>query len=77
MAKTRSRPWEPHKYKSKEKQDAKLDFLLAWVREYYTRDGDTSLVAHQALFDRYGGVKRKLVGRPKGNFPAKLAACRP
>lgn len=71
-----SRPWEPHKYKSRQEQDAKLGFLLTWVGEYYTREGDSSLVAHQALFDRYGGAKRKLVGRPGSNFPAELSACR-
>jgi hypothetical protein len=56
----RQRPWEPHKYASKAEQDAKLEFLLAWVREYYTRDGDLSLGAHEALFEAYGGPKRRL-----------------
>lgn len=58
-----SRPWEPHKYKSRREQDEKLEFLLAWVREYYVREGDLSLVAHQALFDAYLGPKRKLTTR--------------
>jgi adenylate kinase family enzyme len=56
----RNRPWEPHKYASKAEQDSKLEFLLAWVRDYYTRDGDLSLRAHQALFDEYAGPKRKV-----------------
>lgn len=60
MAHCRARPWEPHKYASKAEQDEKLEFLLGWVREYYVRDGDLSLAAHQALFDRYPGPKRKL-----------------
>ena len=59
----RSRPWEPHKYKSKQEQDEKLGFLLSWVREYYLRDGELSLKAHQALFDSFQGPKRKLTGR--------------
>jgi predicted kinase len=34
-----------------------------WVREYYSRAGDLSLAAHQALFDEYRGVKHKLTAR--------------
>ena len=60
LANCRNRPWEPHKYNSRHEQDEKLEFLLAWVREYYVREDDLSLVAHQALFDAYAGPKRKL-----------------
>jgi hypothetical protein len=49
----RNRPWEPHKYASKADQDAKLEYLLSWVRGYYTRDDDLSLSAHRTLFDSY------------------------
>lgn len=59
----RSRPWEPHKYKSKQEQDENLEFLFSWVREYYSRDGELSLKAHHALFDSFQGPKRKLTGR--------------
>lgn len=58
-----SRPWEPHKYASKEAQDEKLPFLLAWVEEYETRDGPLSLRGHTALFDSYAGPKLRLVER--------------
>lgn len=47
VANCRNRPWES----------------LTWVREYYSRDGDMSLAAHQALFDEYRGPKRKLTAR--------------
>ena len=60
LAHCRNRPWEPHKYESKQVQDQHLEFLLAWVREYYSRDGDLSLAAHQALFDGYRGPKHQL-----------------
>lgn len=61
LAHCRARPWEPHKYASKQEQDEKLEFLLAWVRDYYSRqEGDLSLAAHESLFDRYAGPKRKL-----------------
>jgi len=68
----RSRPWEPHKYKSKVEQDEKLAFLLSWVRDYYTRDGELSLRAHQSLFDGYDGPKQKFTTPPdpQSLFPA-------
>ena len=56
----RNRPWEPHKYKSKAEQDQYLDFLLTWVTEYYTRQGDISLSNHRTLFDNYAGPKQIL-----------------
>lgn len=54
----RNRPWEPHKYTSKAEQDSRLEFLLRWVTDYYEREGDMSLKAHKALFERYAGPKR-------------------
>jgi len=56
----RARPWEEHKYASKEEQDSKLDFLLQWVADYYVRDGDMSLAGHETLFKHYSGPKRVL-----------------
>jgi len=56
----RDRPWEPHKYASKAEQDAKLEFLLTWVRGYYSRDDDLSLSAHRTLFESYHGLKLRL-----------------
>lgn len=56
----RSRPWERHKYSSKEEQDKHLAFLLQWVEEYYTRNDDMSLVAHKALYAGYDGPKQWL-----------------
>ena len=60
LANCRGRAWEPHKYASKAEQDEKLSFLLTWVREYYERDGSTSLKAHDALYSSYAGPKRRL-----------------
>jgi adenylate kinase family enzyme len=74
----RSRPWEPHKYASKDEQDGKLEFLLSWVRDYYTRDGDLSLAAHQALFDAYRGPKLRLAHRERtllDDLGARFEAC--
>jgi adenylate kinase family enzyme len=60
LANCRARPWEPHKYASREAQDAMLAPLLAWVSAYYTRDGDMSLAGHRAIFDAYAGMKYRV-----------------
>lgn len=56
----RTRPWEPHKYASKQEQDSQLAFLLQWVRGYDERTGPLSRKAHEALFGSYHGVKRRI-----------------
>jgi len=55
-----ARPWESHKYGTKEAQDCKLSLLLDWVRGYYTRSDDMSLQAHRRLFDSFDGGKREV-----------------
>lgn len=66
----RARPWEPHKYPSKEEQDQRLAFLLTWVGEYYTRTGDMSLEGHRAVFEEYPGPKIELTTVPEFNAPS-------
>jgi adenylate kinase family enzyme len=56
----RSRPWEQHKYASKQEQDEHLAFLLTWVAEYYSRSDDMSLSAHKRVYEGYGGEKQWL-----------------
>lgn len=68
-ANCRNRPWEPHKYPSRQEQDANLPFLLSWVGEYYTRDGPMSLAAHQAVFSTYAGPKIELPRVPQLDPP--------
>lgn len=63
QAHARDRPWEPHKYPSKEAQDANLEMLLDWIATYPNRDGELGRNAHVALFDAFGGKKRRL-GEP-------------
>ena len=60
LANCRNRPHEPHKYRTKEDQDARLAFLLQWVEDYYARNGPMSHQEHQALFDHYPGPKRRI-----------------
>lgn len=55
------RDWEPHKFASKDEQDAALPFLLDWIRAYDTRDDPAfSYRAHRALFDSFRGSKREV-----------------
>jgi adenylate kinase family enzyme len=60
VANCHGRPWEPHKYATKAEQDAKLEYLLSWVRGYDARDDELSQRAHQALFEGYRGLKLRL-----------------
>lgn len=53
------RPWEPHKYPSKQAQDANLQMLLQWIAQYPHRDGPLGRRAHQALFDAFTGPKQR------------------
>jgi len=57
----RSRPWEPHKYASKEAQDAMLENLQAWVAGYYERQDHWSYHAHRRIFDAFTGPKSERV----------------
>ena len=63
IANARMRPWEPHKYASKEAQDANLEMLIGWIRDYETRSDTFSLAAHRALFDGFDGDKVELTSR--------------
>jgi adenylate kinase family enzyme len=53
----RSRPWEPHKYSSKQQQDENLKMLIDWVRQYSARTDEFSLAAHRALYAKIQGKK--------------------
>jgi adenylate kinase family enzyme len=71
VANARLRAWEPHKYPSKEAQDANLEMLIGWIRDYETRPDVFSLAAHRALFDGFARDKRELLSREAiAAFPA-------
>jgi len=57
------RPWEPHKYESKEQQDANLSMLIEWIKEYETRTDGFSLAAHQQFYDNFVGIKTMITKR--------------
>ena len=64
IANAKSRPWEPHKYESKEAQDANLDMLVEWIRDYTQRDDTFSARAHRNLFAEFDGTKRTYARNP-------------
>ncbi|MEM7395283.1 MAG: shikimate kinase [Verrucomicrobiota bacterium] len=53
ISNAKKRPWEPHKYVSKEAQDANLPMLIDWIRQYTERDDVFSKSSHMALFEHY------------------------
>lgn len=57
----RNRPWEPHKYDSKEAQDANLEMLVDWISQYSSRTDTFSEASHRALYEQYAGSKRMLI----------------
>jgi adenylate kinase family enzyme len=62
IANCKRRPWEPSKFATREEQDAMLEALIAWVRQYETRDDEYGLARHRAVFDAFAGVKREYGG---------------
>jgi adenylate kinase family enzyme len=61
QANARARPWEPHKYPSKEAQDANLSMLLDWIADYPRRDDVFSQHAHQRFYDNFKGEKELIL----------------
>jgi adenylate kinase family enzyme len=57
LAHNAGRPWEPHKYASREEQDSMLSKLQEWVAGYYQRDDAWSYRAHRAIFAGFTGPK--------------------
>lgn len=51
------RPWEPHKYESKDAQDGNLAMLVEWISQYEKRDDEFSKSAHKRLVEAYKGKK--------------------
>lgn len=58
ISNAKSRPWEPHKYESKQAQDKNMDMLINWISQYTERNDTFSMVAHQKFYDNYSGKKQ-------------------
>lgn len=57
IANARNRPWEPHKYESKEAQDANLDMLINWIKDYRVRSDTFSYESHRRFYASFQGKK--------------------
>ncbi|MCO1336493.1 AAA family ATPase [Microbulbifer sp. OS29] len=57
ISNAKNRPWEPHKYASKEAQDKNLNMLIDWISEYPVRDDTFSKSSHEALYYHFIGKK--------------------
>ena len=53
------RPWEPEKFSSAEQQEAMLEQLVLWVKQYETRDDEYGLKRHRKIFEQFAGSKRE------------------
>ncbi|RVU84527.1 shikimate kinase [Leucothrix sargassi] len=60
ISNARARPWEAHKYDSKEAQDNNLDMLIDWISQYDKRTDTFSKASHAALYDSFTGNKRMI-----------------
>lgn len=56
----RNRPWESHKYPSKQAQDKNLEMLIDWIRAYQNRTDHCSYTSHNKLYSNYVGVKKMI-----------------
>ena len=53
----KNRPWEAHKYESKEAQNDNLKMLIDWISQYSVRKDTFSEFAHNAMYENYSGKK--------------------
>ena len=53
----KNRPWEPHKYESKDAQDVNLEMLIDWISQYNHRVDTFSEQSHRTLYDKFKGKK--------------------
>ncbi len=59
VAHCQNRPWEPEKFPSLEAQNAHLNFLIEWVKQYEVREDEYGLSRHREVYDRFTGNKRE------------------
>jgi adenylate kinase family enzyme len=64
----RNRPWEPHKYNSKEAQDKNLNMLINWLSEYTNRNDEFSFTSHINFYDAFLGKKSMIKHNAKNTF---------
>lgn len=58
VSNAKARPWEPHKYPSKQAQDENLYMLINWISQYSERKDVFSYDAHIKFYNEYKGKKQ-------------------
>mgnify|MGYP003384325908 FL=1 len=56
----KNRPWESHKYESKEQQDQNLKMLIDYIIDYPNRDNWFSLSEHTRIYTIFKGPKKMI-----------------
>ena len=59
VSNAKARPWEPHKYETKQAQDANLAMLIDWIKQYTGREDMPSETAHREFYNNYCGKKKR------------------
>ena len=60
ISNAKARPWEPHKYETKQAQDENLAMLIDWIGQYSERNDTFSYAAHKQFYDGYHGHKKMI-----------------
>ena len=53
------RPWEPEKFSSPAEQQAMLNSLIEWVKDYEHRTDEFGLQKHREIFTAFTGKKHE------------------
>lgn len=61
----KNRSWEPHKYDSKEAQDANLKMLINWISDYEKRTDTFSKQSHQSIYNSFTGNKTMYINNQR------------
>lgn len=65
ISNAKKRPWESHKYESKEAQDANLEMLIDWISQYNQRTDACSEQSHRSLYEKFQGEKLMYVSNER------------
>ena len=60
IANAKNRPWESHKYQSKQEQDNNLNMLIDWIGQYTERNDVFSFESHLKFYKGFHGKKSML-----------------
>ena len=64
----RNRPWESHKYSSKEAQDNNLEMLVSWIKAYATREDEFSYQTHVSFYENFTNKKSRYLNNQQSQL---------